>query len=485
MLEISVLVFLQLALLAAVVILREPRLLIPAVVLGLPVEWLETRMQASLGDSGITGAVRSLLNPGQAAMAATVVVAVVRSRHNIRALIPNSALLVPIGLMFAVMVAGVGWSDFPTRPANSVLILPLYLGFILAAPSLIEDRRDIERIVCAFLAVAIVLSVIAVAQRVLGVYNWRSVLIQSDAYSYRANATFADPNNLARYLAITMALASGLILATGPRRLTLYLAIPALVLGLPAIVASASRSGWLALLMVGFVVVWASPIRRYTKARLTLSAFGGLAVALTLLFMQGGPDAERVRSLASGASAVGQREFLIRVGIQMWKDNPLIGVGSGNYQHALVVSYIEMIPEWARTTLSHTSTVSILAELGIVGFAAFLFLALRLLLTVVATYRQPGDGEHRLIVGWLGAAFLGILFQSQSEGRLLDEPYLWLLMAILIAFETKQAVRGAPSRGSAAEARPAEEGRPREAPAPAAPAPAPAPPGVAVPAGGE
>ena len=142
-----------------------------------------------------------------------------------------------------------------------------------------------------------------------------------------------------------------------------------------------------------------------------------------------------------------------------------------------------MIPEWARTTLSHTSTVSILAELGIVGFAAFLFLALRLLLTVVSTYRQPGDGEHRLIVGWLGAAFLGILFQSQSEGRLLDEPYLWLLMAILIAFETKQAVRGAPSRGSAAEAMPAEEGRPREAPAPAAPPPA--PPGVAVPAGGE
>jgi hypothetical protein len=41
-----------------------------------------------------------------------------------------------------------------------------------------------------------------------------------------------------------------------------------------------------------------------------------------------------------------------------------------------------------------------------------------------------------MTVGWLGVALLGILLQSQSEGRLLDEPYVWLLLALVIAFET-------------------------------------------------
>jgi hypothetical protein len=41
-----------------------------------------------------------------------------------------------------------------------------------------------------------------------------------------------------------------------------------------------------------------------------------------------------------------------------------------------------------------------------------------------------------MTVGWLGISLLGILLQSQSEGRLLDEPFVWLLLALVIAFET-------------------------------------------------
>ncbi|MCC7366048.1 MAG: O-antigen ligase family protein [Dehalococcoidia bacterium] len=442
MFELAVLIAVEAVLLGAVVVLREPKLLVPCVILGLPIEWLETRMVDSLGSSGAAGAVRSLLNPGQAAMAATIAVAIFRERHTPLRLIPNSSLLVPVGMLFALLFLGVAWSDNPRRPENSVLILPLYFGFIMAAPSLIEDKRDVRRIIGAFLIAAIVLSLLAIAQRLLGVFNWRTILVQSDDYSYRSNATFADPNNLARFLAISMSLAAGLILTLGPRRLTVYLAVPAFAIGSLAIVATASRSGWIALLLIGFVVVVTAPIARYTKARLTISAFGGLAIALTLLFMQGGTDAERVKSLTSGVQAIGQREFLIRAGWEMFKDNPIVGVGSGNYQHALIISYLHLIPDWARTTLSHTSTVSIMAELGLVGIFAFAFVGLRLLMTVVATYYRSGDMELRLMAGWLGAAFLGILFQSQSEGRLLDEPFLWLLMALLIAFETRPALWG-------------------------------------------
>lgn len=438
MLELAVLIAVDLALIAAVMILRSPKLLLPIVVLGLPIEYFATVTLDTFGEGGIRGAVRAFLVPGKAAMLAVVLFAVFRSRHRPLALFPNSAMVIPLAVLAIVIVIGVAWSD-SLDPPNSVLILMLYVAFAFAAPMFIEDRRDLERIWGCMFAIAMFLSVVAVAQR-FGVFNWRAVLVQSDEVSYRSNATFGDPNILARYLAMVIPLAVALILATGARRLTL-LAIPALFLSLLGIIASASRSGWLMLVMVGFLTVLFAPIRRSLKVELTVVAVAIVSAGLGLLLFNGGADAERVRTLTRVSEVIGQREFLIRAGWEMWKDNPFIGVGSGNYQHALQTSYLDQIPTWARTTLSHTSFVSILAEVGIVGAALFVFVALRVGLTVGRTYFATKDPYNRLITGWLGASLIGVMFHTQSEGRLLDEPYLWFLIALVIAFETRFARR--------------------------------------------
>ncbi|MEP6872121.1 MAG: O-antigen ligase family protein [Anaerolineaceae bacterium] len=435
MIFLALLLSAEVAVLCAAVILREPNLLIPAVVLGLPIEYVGTQALGTLSEGGLSGAVRALLNPGKAAMLASIVVAVFRARHNPSKLFPDSAVIVPIVALLSVVVLGVAWSD-SLKPENSILIMPMYVAFVFVAPTLIEDRKDVERIVGAFLLIAAMLALVAISQRLFHVFNWRAILVQSDDYSYRSNATFADPNNLARYFAVSMSLAVGLLLSTGPRRQTVYLAIPALALSAAGIVATASRSGWLMLVFCTFLVVLVSPISRYTKGKLVFGSAGALVAMLVLLLFQGGTDAERVKSLASGVQVIGQREFLIKAGWQMFKDSPFIGVGSGNYQHALVVSDLDLIPSWARTTLSHTSLVSLLAELGIVGMLAFLLVVVRVGISMVRAYFATAVEYNRLIIGWLGASTIGILLVSQSEGRLLDEPYLWLILAMFVALET-------------------------------------------------
>jgi O-antigen ligase len=438
MLEIAAIIAFELALLVGLLILREPKLIILAVIIGLPIEYLSEKALGGLGTSGISGGIRALLNPGKAAMLAAIVIAVVRLRHEPKRLIPDSSFLLPITMLMAFIVLGVFWSD-SLRPQNAVLIMPMYVAFVFVAPSLIEDRRDVERIVGTFLLVCIGLSVLALAQRTIGIFHWRDILIDSDGYSYRSNATFSDPNHLARYFSVCMSLAVGLILTTGPRRTTVYLAIPALILGLGAIMATGSRSGWAMLLLVTGLVVLCSPIARYTKAKLVLVSGAGFAAMLALLLLQGGGNAERVRSLANPITALGQREFLINAGWHMFLDNPLIGVGSGNYQHALIVTYRYLIPSWAEVTLSHTSIISILAETGLLGLLAFLFVSVRVGVGVVRTYYATKNHYNRLITGWLGVSLLGIVFHSQSEGRLFDEPYIYLLLAILVAIETGAA----------------------------------------------
>jgi hypothetical protein len=275
-----------------------------------------------------------------------------------------------------------------------------------------------------------------------------------------------------------MSLAAALVLATGPRRLTLYLAVPALGLGAAGIVATASRSGWMTLLLIGFLTVLAAPIARYTKLKLTVATLLVMGTLLGLLLWQGGTDAERVKSLSQGVQVIGQREFLIRAGIEMWKDSPLIGLGSGNYERSLIASYLDLIPYWARTTLSHTSLVSLLAELGLVGLSVFVFAAARVGMVTGVLYRRATSGYRRLLLGWLGASFIGIVVQSQSEGRLLDEPYLWLLLALLIALETSPGLRDGAIEFEGAEGVVAEPvgaaASPKERQRPLAPIPAPA-----------
>ena len=477
MLEVIPLLAAQLALLGAVIILREPKLLLPAVVLGLPFEIVETRLFDAVAAGRIPSAARSLFNPGQAAMIATILVVAFRFRHQPARLFPNSALLVPLGLLLALYFLGVLWSG-SLVPDQSVAVLVLYGAFVLAAPALIESRRDLEWIIGAFLAVAILLSAVAIAQRALDIFTWRSVLAEGGAY--RANATYHDPNNLARFLALVIPLAAGLILVTGPRRLTVYLAAPAAVLGGMAIVASTSRAGWMMLLLSTFIVLWLAPVPRYTRVKLTAVAGVALVLMVALVLASGGTDAARIRELATGLSAIGRREYLIRAGWQMFTDNPLMGVGAGHFQDALVSSYIHILPEWARgTTLSHTSIVTVMAELGLLGLAMLGFVCVRLALTLRSLFRRVPGRFNRLMVGWLAASFIGIFFHSQSEGRLLEEPFLWVLIAITIALETGPAFAAqplpvAPAPPPDVVSVPGRTGR-----APSSPIPAPGSPGHA------
>ncbi len=454
--QLAVIAAVEVAVLIAVVILREPKLLILCVVLGLPFEYAGEKLLPALGSTGFSGAARALLNPGKAAMLATICVGVVQFRHEPRRLIPNSRTVVPVFAFLCLALLGVAWSD-SLKPNNTELIMPMYVAFAFVAPNYIKDRRDVEWLIGAFLVTTIALSCIAIAQRWGHVFNWRAILIDSDGYTYRSNATFSDPNIMARYFAMSMSLAGALILATGPRRTTLFLAIPTLALGSIAILATGSRSGWATLLLCSAIVLWTTPIPRETKVKLSVVALGSTILLIALVLLQGGPNAERIKSLTNPISALGQRDFLIKAGWHMFTDNPLLGVGSGNYQHSLLLGYRSDIPSWAEVTLSHTSFITLLAELGIVGFGFFLFVCFRVAGAVVRAYRATPLAFNRLVIGWLGASMIGIIFSSQSEGRLLDEPYLYLVLAMFIALETGAgfAARAVPEVAEPEPVRPA------------------------------
>jgi O-antigen ligase len=224
------------------------------------------------------------------------------------------------------------------------------------------------------------------------------------------------------------------------------------------ILMTGSRSGWLLLMLATALVVFIAPIAKWTKIRILGGGGSALLVMLVILLAQGGSSAERVRSLTDSESVLGLRQQLIEAGWAMFTDNPVHGVGTGGYERALVTSYFDLLPGWSETTLSHTSLISTLAELGLIGLVMFGFAGAKAAVAAVRTYSRTRDPFDRLLAGWAGVAIFGVVLHSQSEGRLLDDPFLWYYLMLLVVMEVRH--RAVPAR-----AMPRERPHPRAVPA--------------------
>lgn len=138
------------------------------------------------------------------------------------------------------------------------------------------------------------------------------------------------------------------------------------------------------------------------------------------------------------------RTYLIAAGMAMFADHPLLGVGIGGFQPALLDTYQDYIdPEYRGrpTTLLHTHAVQVAAEMGLVGLAAYASLVGTAVWALIRRYRSAA-WQHRPLIGSVGSALLVILLGSQAEGRFYSEPYLWLFLGLLAG------AAGAPVRGA-------------------------------------
>jgi putative inorganic carbon (HCO3(-)) transporter len=112
----------------------------------------------------------------------------------------------------------------------------------------------------------------------------------------------------------------------------------------------------------------------------------------------------------------------------MFVDHPIFGIGFGAFSQALTGQYAGLVPAGVDTTASHTSLVTILAEMGSVGFALVLIAGFAFIRsTLLPTFESP---VQRTLVLAPAIGLLVIAMESQFSGRLFDEPYLWLFLGL-------------------------------------------------------
>ncbi len=216
-----------------------------------------------------------------------------------------------------------------------------------------------------------------------------------------------------------------------------------------------SRGGFIGLLAIGLYVWLGSP----RKLRSALVVMFLVLIAVALAPKNYG---DRIRSITEEGTTEGTAEDRIyewKIGMKMFADNPLIGVGQGNfpYRFADYEGEQSLRGRSRAGRAAHSIYITLLAELGLIGagiIAAMVWATLKDLrrLRRMATPQSDDTPVARAIknevrafraamVGSLIAYFVGSIFIST-----LYYPNYWLLTAFCIALiQAYQPVLDAPA----------------------------------------
>ncbi|HSC02174.1 MAG TPA: O-antigen ligase family protein [Solirubrobacteraceae bacterium] len=237
---------------------------------------------------------------------------------------------------------------------------------------------------------------------------------QDHAY-FTVNSVFFDPNIFGRFLALVMIMLGAVLLYARRQRTQLVtLAVLAILWG--GLVLTLSRSS-LGALLVGLGTLAAL---RWRVGRAVFVAAGVVAVAAAAVAIS--PTTFGLNQGLNGAS--NGRPGLVSGGLDLFRDRPIWGFGSGSFETEYGAHHHE---PGQTTTASHTIPVTIAAEQGLIGELVYLALVVSALITLLERSRAD---PARVAVA---AAFVALLFHTMLYADFLEDPITWTLLAIGVA----------------------------------------------------
>jgi putative inorganic carbon (HCO3(-)) transporter len=322
----------------------------------------------------------------------------------------------------------------------------------------IWNRRLLTLVLWVIATEAVAFVIVGSIEYVSRELFWNDQVIRSNEFHtyFRVNSIFWDPNIYGRYLALVIVAAmSALLWARERRPLALLTALVAVLwLGLVVTFSQSSFAALLAGLAVLAALRW--------SLRWTLAAVGtGAVLAVVIVLFAGGvsklsPDRLNVET--------GGRSNLVSGGTDLFAQRPLWGYGAGSFPRA----YREHIAtKKAPVSVSHTEPVTVAAEQGLVGLAAYAALLVVALWTMASGLGRaggvggvqssaasrfsqrdvgesrdaqgenpstrldtPGDSTPLVARAAVLATFVALLVHTMAYAGFYEDPIAWVLLAV-------------------------------------------------------
>jgi putative inorganic carbon (hco3(-)) transporter len=257
---------------------------------------------------------------------------------------------------------------FSTWPGGSVKVFSdIYVKIILIFALMISTLTTAKRIrqmTWIMIAASGYLAVRAVFDYLRGVN-----LVEGDRVRGAVGGMFENPNDLALNLVTFLAPTLFIVIQDRKPSRRIMAALVAVAM-FAAIVCTKSRSGFLGLVVMALVVAY------YTARVRPGAVFATLLVGLLALPAMPSSFWDRMDSIMNAdLDPTGSRAARIRLldqGLQVFADNPLTGVGAGQFQN-----YNDPGVTVEKWRVTHNVWLQVAAELGIFGALVFAFLVWR------------------------------------------------------------------------------------------------------------
>jgi putative inorganic carbon (HCO3(-)) transporter len=330
--------------------------------------------------------------------------------------------------------------DFDTALEQAAFFL---IPFALLYALLREVRwsRDIV------LGCVAVMAVLAIAFCGIGFWEyerrelfWNPKVIAANQFEsyFRVNSVFWDPNVYGRFLVLVILAVTALMLWSARARVALASAVVLAVLW-AGLVLTFSQSSFAALL-VGLAVLAALrwDVRRAAAAAAAALLLGA---AFAVLFQ----DTLKIDLGTSGGlnDVTSGRADLIGGGVELFAKRPLQGYGSGSFGRAYRLE--RKGNQQQAVSASHTMPVTVAAEQGLIGLAAYAAVLAAALWSLFgdAAWRAtrgrappghdgppPAEGvPYRVARAALAAMFVALLVHTMVYAAFLEDPFTWVILA--------------------------------------------------------
>lgn len=295
--------------------------------------------------------------------------------------------------------------------ALAFFYLPFTLGLAIVARSPLASWSP--------RALAVTLVGLGTAFAVIGLWqaHTRTLFFAPDlevanAYTtfFRVTSVFKDPSLYGRYLVAAIAV---LLVGLWLGRARAVVVLPLAVVLFAGLHFSYSQSSFVALFAVvlAIALVLGGP-----KLRTTLAAGVAIAVVAAGTVTAASIADEGARTATSG------RSRLVTVTLDTFRAHPVVGVGIGGQPRASVA---ESGTGTVKRNASHTTPLTVAAELGIVGLAVYGWLLVAGALALLRVTMQ----ERALGLG-LSAVGLMLLVHSLFYAGFFEDPLTWGVLAV-------------------------------------------------------
>ena len=340
----------------------------------------------------------------------------------------DSPLTKPLAVLLLIAVVGLGTSE---NAGETLRIIVMWTAAFFVVQLVVDEAKP-STVGWILLLLAVTGGIVGLITGVTSGGQEQQLVGMGAEATGRAAGSFGHPNLLAVFLATALAAAGAVMVGGRPQFRPV--AAAAFVAALAGLALTLSRGGLLAAGAAVAVMLIYRPFRRMALVALTVGAVALLIAGADVLGSTQSVDlvTKRLESVQY-ASQEDPRSALWRGTPEIIGDHPLVGVGAGQFSSASAAYGLrDPFSEYQPFEHAHSIPLTVAAELGLLGLAAFLWFATALGVTLVRACRRT-QGWARAYAFGLTAALVAIAVQGLVDYTVRSNVVAMLVLTLAAA----------------------------------------------------